>query len=102
MPSNVASSAVENRLEEFRNITTEIEALKGRIRRLISNKHFPTDGEWKESVVRTMLRRYVIAHFQADNDYSDKCDNDAVGGGLRQQCMIAENAQISNQSCAQC
>ena len=23
----------------------------------------------------------LIAHFQADDDYKDKCDNDAVGGG---------------------
>lgn len=48
-----------NRFDEFYHITAEMEALKNRVRRLIGNRHFPTDGEWKESIVRTMIRRYL-------------------------------------------
>ena len=46
-----------DRLEEFRQITAEFDVLKNRVRRIIGKRHFPTDGEWKESIVRTFLRR---------------------------------------------
>ena len=36
-----------------------MDALKGRIRHLIADHHWPTDGEWKESVLRTILRRHL-------------------------------------------
>lgn len=41
----------------FRSISAEMEALKDRVRFLISDSHWPTDGEWKESVLRTVIRR---------------------------------------------
>lgn len=53
-----------NRLEEFRQITTELEALKNRVRRIIGSRHFPSDGEWKESIIRTFLRRNLPDSFK--------------------------------------
>src|SRR4051812_20436440 len=41
----------------FRSLTTECETLKDRVRHLVNDAHWPTDGEWKESVLRSMLRR---------------------------------------------
>lgn len=43
----------------FKSITAEITSLKNRVRHLIHTAHWPTDGEWKESVVRTILRRHL-------------------------------------------
>ncbi len=41
----------------FRSLTAECETLKDRVRHLVNDAHWPTDGEWKESVLRSMLRR---------------------------------------------
>lgn len=50
------------RVEEyFRSLTIELEALKDRVRHLIDDRHWQTDGEWKESVVRQVLRRQLPA-----------------------------------------
>jgi hypothetical protein len=38
-----------------------MDALKDRVRFLIESQHWQTDGEWKESVVRQMLRRHLPA-----------------------------------------
>ena len=43
--------------EYFRSLTSECETLKQRVRYLIAGAHWPTDGEWKESVLRSMIRR---------------------------------------------
>lgn len=43
----------------FDSLSLELSALKNRVRHLIKNKHWPTDGEWKESVLRTILRRHL-------------------------------------------
>jgi hypothetical protein len=48
------------RLEAYlRSLTDETEALKNRVRYLIEDRHWQTDGEWKESVIRQILRRYL-------------------------------------------
>ena len=39
----------------FRSITLEFQALKYRVRHLIRDQHWLTDGEWKESVLRAVL-----------------------------------------------
>ena len=44
-------------VQYFQSLTYECEVLKDRVRHLIDNAHWPTDGEWKESVLRSMIRR---------------------------------------------
>jgi hypothetical protein len=43
----------------FRSLTAEITALKDRIRNFIGDAHWLSDGAWKESVVKAILRRYL-------------------------------------------
>lgn len=43
----------------FRSLSFELNALKDRVRHIIDNKHWVTDGEWKETVLRTVLRRHL-------------------------------------------
>lgn len=46
----------------FRSLGDEIDALKQRVRQIIRGRHWQTDGEWKESVVRQILRRHLPAN----------------------------------------
>jgi hypothetical protein len=41
----------------FRALGHELAALKSRVRDMMERPHWLTDGEWKESVLRTVLRR---------------------------------------------
>lgn len=41
----------------FQSLTAECETLRDRVRTFIDGQHWATDGEWKESVLRSMLRR---------------------------------------------
>jgi hypothetical protein len=41
----------------FESLTSELNALKNRVRNFIEDAHWLTDGEWKESVLRSVLRR---------------------------------------------
>ena len=41
----------------FRSVTNEMRAIQDRVRHFISSAHWPSDGDWKESIVRSMLRR---------------------------------------------
>ncbi len=43
----------------FKNLTIELESLKDRVRHYIKNNHWQSDGEWKESVLRTVLKRHL-------------------------------------------
>jgi len=45
----------------FLSLTAKLDALKGRVRQIIEDQHWQTDGEWKESVIRQMLRRQLPA-----------------------------------------
>lgn len=45
--------------EYYKSVSKEMEALTGRVRYLINDGHWPSDGEWKESVLRTILRRHI-------------------------------------------
>jgi len=48
-----------NPSDYYKSVTLELDALKSRVRNLIADGHWPTDGEWKESVLRTVLRRHM-------------------------------------------
>lgn len=41
----------------FKSISAECKALENRVRHFIDDSHWLTDGEWKESVLRTMISR---------------------------------------------
>lgn len=43
----------------FRDLTAELDSLKDRVRHFIGDAHWLSDGELKESVLRTILRRYL-------------------------------------------
>ena len=39
----------------YRSLTAELESVKDRVRNFIAGNHWLTDGEWKESVLRSMI-----------------------------------------------
>ncbi len=41
----------------FKSLSLEFTALKDRVRNFIDDAHWLTDGEWKETVLRTILSR---------------------------------------------
>jgi hypothetical protein len=45
----------------YNSLGTELLCLKDRVRQLIGDAHWQTDGEWKESVLRNVIRRYLPA-----------------------------------------
>lgn len=45
--------------EYFKNLTNELSSLKDRVRHYIDDAHWLSDGEWKESVLRAILRRHL-------------------------------------------
>lgn len=48
------------RIEDyFHSLSREFDALKDRVRYLIQDRHWQTDGEWKESVLRSVLQRSI-------------------------------------------
>jgi hypothetical protein len=46
-------------IQYYKSIGKEMDVLKNRIRNIMEKPHWQTDGEWKESVLRTILRRHV-------------------------------------------
>lgn len=43
----------------YHSLTHELDALKDRVRNFIADRHWPTDGEWKETVLRSVIRRHL-------------------------------------------
>ena len=43
----------------FADLSRELRSVQNRIRNLIGDVHWPSDGAWKESVLRTVVRRYL-------------------------------------------
>lgn len=43
----------------FDSLTNEISSIRNRIRNFIGSSYWPGDGQWKESVVRHVIRRYL-------------------------------------------
>ena len=48
-----------NPIEYFRDLSKELKVVQNRIRNFIGDAHWPSDGAWKESVLRSVLRRYL-------------------------------------------
>ncbi len=49
----------------YQSLTRELEALKDRVRNFsVETPHWQTDGEWKESVLRTLLKGNLPAHIE--------------------------------------
>ena len=46
-------------LDYFRSITLEFKALKDRVYHFIGDHHWLTVGQWRESVLRAVLRRHL-------------------------------------------
>lgn len=53
----------------FESLTIELSAVKDRIRNLIGNRYWPGDGQWKESVIRSVLRRYLPSSFAVGSGF---------------------------------
>ncbi len=47
----------------FESLSLEYDALKNRVRNFIAGNHWLTDGEWKESVLRSMIKRTISNTF---------------------------------------
>jgi hypothetical protein len=65
----------------YRSLNTELFGLRDRVRHLLGGAHWPTDGGWKESVLRATLRRILgsaveIGHgfFVNEHDASPQLD----------------------------
>lgn len=43
----------------FKSLSMEIDSQRDRVRQLLGEAHWPTDGGWKESFLRSVLRRVV-------------------------------------------
>jgi len=53
----------------FRSLAQEVDALKGRVRDLIEDSHWLTDGEWKETVLRQVLRRQLPSSIEVGRGF---------------------------------
>lgn len=62
-------------LEYFKSITQEIHALKNRVRHFIKDRHWLTDGLWKESVLRAVLRRHLPASLSVGTGFVVKSED---------------------------
>jgi hypothetical protein len=48
-----------NIIEHYRSLAAELRSLKNRVRNYIEDSHWQTDGEWKESILRSVLSRIM-------------------------------------------
>jgi len=53
----------------YESLTRELEALKDRVRNFDNTRGWLADGEWKESVLRSILRRYLPAGIEPLRGY---------------------------------
>jgi len=53
----------------FESLAAELDALKNKVRNFIQDKHWQTDGEWKESVLRAFLRRNLPKSIQIGSGF---------------------------------
>lgn len=43
----------------FKDLSTELQSVQNRVRHLIGDAHWPSDGAWKESALRSIIRGYL-------------------------------------------
>jgi hypothetical protein len=53
----------------FESLSQEFRAIQNRVRYLIGLSHSPTDGEWKESILRSVLRRHLPASVEVGRGF---------------------------------
>lgn len=56
-------------LDYFYSLTQEVNALKNRVRHFIRDRHWLSDGLWKESVLRAVLRRHLPRHLEIGSGF---------------------------------
>ncbi len=57
-----------NTEEYFKSLSDEFASVKDRIRNFIGARHWASDGEWKESVVKSVLRGYLTTWSNLDEE----------------------------------
>jgi len=55
--------------EYFESLTNELHSLKNRIRNFIDYNHPLSDGEWKESALRSIIRRHLPANIEVGRGF---------------------------------
>lgn len=58
-----------NSVEYFTSLTIELKALKNRVKNFIDTRHWQTDGEWKESVLKTVLKRHLPKNIEVGRGF---------------------------------
>jgi hypothetical protein len=53
----------------FSDLSKELRAVQNRLRNLIGLAHLPSDGAWKESVLRTVVRRYLPPSYSVGSGF---------------------------------
>ncbi|WP_145987412.1 DUF6602 domain-containing protein [Cupriavidus taiwanensis] len=53
----------------LKSITEECDALKNRVRHLIEDRHWATDGAWKESVLRALISRTLPSNYSVASGF---------------------------------
>ncbi len=61
--------------EYFESLTNELHSLKNRIRNFIDSNHPLSDGEWKESVLRSLIRRHLPANIEVGRGFIVKTES---------------------------
>jgi hypothetical protein len=58
-----------NTQAHFKSLAAEITAVKDRVQNLIGKAHWPTVGAWKETVLRSILRRHLPPSLQIGSGF---------------------------------
>ena len=56
-------------IEYHKSLNRELQALKDRVRNLMDDPHWLTDGEWKETVLRSILRKHLPQSVQVGRGF---------------------------------
>ena len=64
----------------FESLTKELVALQDRVRNFIDDNHWQTDGEWKESVLRSFFRRCLPRNVEVGRGFvvGPHCTSDQI------------------------